>query len=91
MDRGRANVRPHWATAMKKLDLRDIATRIHVILTCMPKTDRNAGGWRGEQAVKAATSRIMELFKRSVVLVPDEIPTPGSGYSHPFPQPGEFG
>lgn len=91
MDRRPAKARLHRAALMKKLDLRDIASHIHVILTCMPKSDSRAGGWQGEQAVKAATSRIMELFKRSVVLVPDDIPTPGSGYSHPMPQPGEFG
>ena len=76
---------------MKKLDLRDIATHIHVILTCMPKRESRAGGWEGEQAVKSATSRIMELFKRAVIFVPDEIPTRGNGYSPPVPEPGEFG
>jgi len=77
---------------MRRFDLRDIATHIHVILTCLPKADRSAGGWRGEQAVKSATSQIMEILAGAVVLQPDEVVVSRGSENHPVAYgPGQFG
>lgn len=77
---------------MKQISQTDIAIHIHVILTCMPKNDRSAGGWRGEQAVRAATAKIMELFDRAVILAPDEVlDRPGNGMHPNSYRRGQFG
>jgi hypothetical protein len=77
---------------VKKLELRDIEINIHVILMCLPKTDRSAGGWRSEQVVRAATAKIMEIFRHSVVLLPDQVVTDRGSALHPVSYgPGQFG
>ena len=76
---------------MKHVSQTDIAIHIRVILTCMPKGARNSGGWTGERAVKAAAAQIMELFKRAVVLAPDDVPVPASSFTSPSWKPGQFG
>lgn len=77
---------------MKQISQTDLAIHIHVILTCMPKTDRNAGGWRSEQAVRAATAKIMELLERTVILKPDDVlASRGDALAPMSYKPGEFG
>ena len=76
---------------MKLVSQTDIAIHIRVILTCMPKGARNAGGWTGEQAVRSAAAQIMDLFKRAVVLAPDDVYVPGSAHTSPSSKPGQFG
>ena len=77
---------------MKRISQTDIATHIHVILTCMPKGARNAGGWTGERAVRAATALIMELFNRAVILEPDAVLLSRGDALNPSSYgPGQFG
>ena len=76
---------------MKLVSQTDIAIHIRVILTCMPKGARNAGGWTGERAVNAAAAQIMQLFKRAVVLAPEDVYVPGSPHTSPSREPGQFG
>ena len=76
---------------MKLVSQTDIAIHIRVILTCMPKGARNAGGWTGERAVDAAAARIMGLFDRAVVLAPDDVYVPSSPLTSPSFKPGQFG
>ena len=77
---------------MQRIAPRDIASHIHVILSCMPKGARNAGGWTGEQAVKAATAQIMALFEHAVILKPDDVLlSRGNEYNPLSYGPGEFG
>jgi len=77
---------------MKRLDLREVATHVHVILTCMPKLEKSAGGWRSEQAVRSATSQIMALFERTLILTPDPVLIGrGEGNTPISYGPGEFG
>jgi hypothetical protein len=77
---------------MQRIDPRDIACHVHVILTCMPKGARHAGGWSGEQAVHAATAKIMALFERAVILKPDEVLIHRGSDTSPIAHgPGEFG
>jgi len=76
---------------MKHVSQTDIAIHIRVILNCMPKGARNAGGWTGERAVNAAAAQIMDLFKRAVVLAPDDVPVPASPFTSLSCKPGQFG
>ena len=76
---------------MQRIAHTDIATHIHVILTCMPKSHKSAGGWRGEQAVRAATAKIMALLERAAIYMPDDVIEPGGTYSPPTRVPGQFG
>ena len=76
---------------MKLVSQTDIAIHIRVILTCLPKGVRKAGGWTSERAVNAAAAQIMDLFKRAVVLAPDDVYVPGSSLTSPSSKPGQFG
>jgi len=77
---------------MRQISQTDLAIHIHVILTCMPKNDRSVGSWRGERAVRAATTKIMALFERTVILAPDDVlEHRGASMSPNTYKRGEFG
>lgn len=77
---------------MQRIGQTDIATHIRVILNCMPKGARNAGGWTGEQAVREAAAKIMALFERTVILKPDDVLVSRGDATTPLSyKPGEFG